>query len=165
MPSRPVDRLHRDVEIGGRSALALHPHFLLEQLAGRRLLDGPLHHRRRAAGTASGSARPRSSCRSPRADLRRPPRRFLAVQLDDGAVGLHQDEDFEDGVEHGAETGFARARARASARSTCAFNSSSASLARVMSVATPMKPTSSPSGPKRGCETLRSQRYSPSKRG
>ena len=102
----PVDRLHRDVEISGRSALALHPHLLLEQFARRRGLHRALHEgdvlavhaeRRRIPDLAPDRL----------ARILRPPRRLLAVQLDHRAVGLHQDENFEHRVEDGAEARFA----------------------------------------------------------
>ena len=44
-PSAPAHRLHRDVEIGGRDAFALHLHFGGEDLAPAPPGDPPLHRR------------------------------------------------------------------------------------------------------------------------
>ena len=57
-----------------------------------------------------------------------------------------------------------RASTSASSVSFIPRSSISACLADVMSCATPMKPTCSPSGPQRGCDSERSQRHWPSPR-
>ena len=84
----------------------------------------------------------------------RPPHRFLAVQFDDRAVGLQQDQHFEHRLEDRAELRLALASAARSAPRPARLSSSSASLASVMSLAAPMNPASSPSALNRGDETL-----------
>ena len=103
----PVNRLHRHVEVRGRRALALHPHFLCKQLSGRGVLHRALHQ---LDVLRIGAQRRRlpDFLAHPVARVRRPPRRFLAVELDDGAVRLHQHQHLQHGVEHRPEPRFAQ---------------------------------------------------------